>query len=145
MLCRVVMQRVSRKAMSSLLQSTLEAVVDVDKFPKASVDVNVLVLQVSPTLPHGCPRVMVGSVKASATHTPPPYTLHRVVFTVALSLSLHCTVLALFQPRVIWYNDTLIDNCMSRTYAHASNSSISNNKEVWSHGMKQQLIWQGLL
>lgn len=40
------MQRVSRKAMSSLLQSTLEAVVDVDKFPKASVDVNVLVLQV---------------------------------------------------------------------------------------------------
>jgi ribonuclease PH len=40
------MQRVNRKAMSSLLQSTLEAVVDVDKFPKASVDVNVLVLQV---------------------------------------------------------------------------------------------------
>jgi hypothetical protein len=39
-------QRVNRKAMSSLLQSTLEAVVDVDKFPKASVDVNVLVLQV---------------------------------------------------------------------------------------------------
>jgi ribonuclease PH len=34
--------------MSSLLQSTLEAVVDVDKFPKASVDVNVLVLQVRP-------------------------------------------------------------------------------------------------
>lgn len=32
--------------MSSLLQSTLEAVVDVDKFPKAAVDVNVLVLQV---------------------------------------------------------------------------------------------------
>ena len=32
--------------MSSMLQSTLEAVVDVDKFPKASVDVNVLVLQV---------------------------------------------------------------------------------------------------
>jgi ribonuclease PH len=29
-----------------MLQSTLEAVVDVDKFPKASVDVNVLVLQV---------------------------------------------------------------------------------------------------
>lgn len=40
-------QRVNRKAMSSLLQSTLEAVVDVDKFPKAAVDVNVLVLQVS--------------------------------------------------------------------------------------------------
>jgi hypothetical protein len=39
-------QRVNRKAMSSMLQSTLEAVVDVDKFPKASVDVNVLVLQV---------------------------------------------------------------------------------------------------
>lgn len=38
-------QRVNRKAMSSLLQSTLEAVVDVDKFPKAAVDVNVLVLQ----------------------------------------------------------------------------------------------------
>jgi ribonuclease PH len=32
--------------MSSLLQSTLEAVIDVDKFPKASVDINVLVLQV---------------------------------------------------------------------------------------------------
>lgn len=44
-LCAVV-QRVNRKAMSSLLQSTLEAVVDVGKFPKASVDVNVLVLQV---------------------------------------------------------------------------------------------------
>ena len=42
----MVLQRVNRKAMSSLLQSTLEAVVDVDKFPKAAVDVNVLVLQV---------------------------------------------------------------------------------------------------
>lgn len=41
-----VLQRINRKAMSSLLQSTLEAVIDVDKFPKASVDVNVLVLQV---------------------------------------------------------------------------------------------------
>lgn len=50
MLLCAVLQRVNRKAMSSLLQSTLEAVVDIDKFPKASVDVNVLVLQV------GCER-----------------------------------------------------------------------------------------
>lgn len=49
----LLLQRVNRKAMSSLLQSTLEAVVDVDKFPKAAVDVNVLVLQVMGLVRYG--------------------------------------------------------------------------------------------
>jgi hypothetical protein len=47
-------QRVNRKTMSALLASTLEAVVDVDKFPKAVVDVFVMVLQVRDLQPRLC-------------------------------------------------------------------------------------------
>jgi ribonuclease PH len=40
------MQRISRKELSAQLTTTLQGVVDLDRFPKAVVDVAVLVLQV---------------------------------------------------------------------------------------------------
>jgi ribonuclease PH len=42
----LALQRISRKELSAQLTTTLQGVVDLDRFPKAVVDVAVLVLQV---------------------------------------------------------------------------------------------------